>query len=183
MISRIFLSASIFASPFRHRLELAQREDGDLRRRKRDQGGHPPVGPRMAVPGDDHDRRAMGVERGQRRLRQRRVAQALRLDEPRQDVLRQRVAVGLLLLRFPHLLLGGVERCVQPEPRGIARKHGRRPLREGAARLLSRHLGTVDGDPGRLLKHGIVHGKIGPARLGPAQRSRQCVGITGQLAW
>jgi hypothetical protein len=70
-------------------------------------------------------------QRVQRGLGQRRIAQALRLHETRQDLLRQRVAMGLLLLRLPRRLLIGVQRVGQAEPRRIARKHRRGAGREG----------------------------------------------------
>ena len=75
----------------------------------------------------DHDRRAMGLERIQRRLGQCRVAQALRLDEARQDVLGQRIAMGLLLFGLAHGLLVGVQRVASgrtgPRRREIRQRH------------------------------------------------------------
>ena len=119
------------------RLDLAQRQNPDIRIKAADHSRRAIVGAGMARAGN-HRHGAAGLAQGaQRRPRQRRIAHTLDLDHRRHHLGRHRLTMGLHLLGLePGLQIGG-QGLIKAIKRGLLAEITLRPLFEGPARILA----------------------------------------------
>ncbi len=122
----------------------------------------------MTVAGDHHHRTAGGAQCAQACIGECCIAQALRIDHHRQQVLRQGIAMRPGLQRLARHLLLRVRRRIKPERCG-QRIPGERLCQPGA-QFFTRHLCAVDHRIGCHCENRIVHIERGPCALRPADQ-------------